>query len=489
MIFASSSDWACISDPNRGVETGAFEPTRMKHSRWCLAWTALAAALGIPLGLPGAQAADASNPPPPLPPPDFLDSKPQLSDLLLKDKPVGRYMTGFPAIGYNQESKLTYGAIAQFYDNGPTNSPFFRYAPYRERLLVGATATTSGNASGFIGYDRPYIGDIPWRIRAGAAYTLTASENYFGIGQSTLGPLTYPGSTKQFHDLESYDDALSQKVNGQTWAAYNEYRRTDANGVLAVERDYLGGRLRPLIGLQFTHVEVHDYTGERIDNAVMQETRLRADYLAGDILGFGGGWDNAFKLGLTYDTRDFEPDPGAGVMLQISARLSTKALGSSFDYQQIAISGRGFCSLLPDPHRLVLAGRLTYALQFGDVPFYSEPIISATDGDFRGLGGYATLRGFAQNRFVGAAAAVANSELRWTIGETTLWKQHLRFMLVPFLDTGRVFDAARDTTLRDWKVDGGIGFRLAWNIATVVSFDYGASSEGSLFSMELGHQF
>lgn len=206
-------------------------------------------------------------------------------------------------------------------------------------------------------------------------------------------------------------------------------------------------------------------------------------------MGFGGGWDNAFKLGLTYDTRDFEPDPSAGVMVQITARLSTKLLGSSFNYQQMAISGRGFYSLLPEPGRLLLAGRLTYALQFGDVPFYSEPIIPATDGDSRGLGGYATLRGFAQNRFVGTAAAYANSELRWTIGETTLFKQHLRFMLVPFVDTGRVFDSARDTTLQGWKFDGGAGFRLAWNIATVVSFDYGLSREGSLFYMELGHQF
>jgi hypothetical protein len=44
-----------------------------------------------------------------------------------------------------------------------------------------------------------------------------------------------------------------------------------------------------------------------------------------------------------------------------------------------------------------------------------------------------------------------NGELRWSFGETTLWGQHLRFMLVPFIDTGRVFDSVRDTTLKDWK--------------------------------------
>jgi outer membrane translocation and assembly module TamA len=62
-------------------------------------------------------------------------------------------------------------------------------------------------------------------------------------------------------------------------------------------------------------------------------------------------------------------------------------------------------------------------------------------------------------------------------------------MLVPFVDTGRVFNSVSDTTFSDWKLDGGIGFRLAWNLSTIISFDYGRSSEGSLFYMEVGHQF
>ena len=480
-----------LAEPNR--DSSLPRVSRVVPVAWrgqlYLARLGLAAVLGGAPGLPMAWAGEATNPPPDLRPPEFLESKPPLSDILLKDKPVGSYVTGFPAFGYNQESKFTYGALAQFYDNGPTNSPFFRYAPYRQRFLLGATASTGRNASGFVGYDRPYIGDTPWRIRAGAAYTVTAFENYFGTSASSLGPLTYPGSTRQFDDFENYSDALDQNVNGRSWTAYNDYKRTEAGGVMTLERDYLGGRLRPLIGLQFSHVSVHDYTGEEIDGAVMHETRLRSDYLAGNIQGFGGGWDNAFKLGLTYDTRGFEPDPSSGIMLQASARLSSKALGSSFDYQQVAISGRTFHNLLPEPSRLVLAGRLTYTMQFGDVPFYSMPTVPATDGDFRGLGGYATLRGFVQNRFVGDAAAFANGELRWTFGKTTFLKQHLRFMAVPFVDTGRVFDSLRDTTFTGWKIDGGVGFRLAWELATVVSFDYGRSSEGGLFYMELGHQF
>jgi hemolysin activation/secretion protein len=128
-------------------------------------------------------------------------------------------------------------------------------------------------------------------------------------------------------------------------------------------------------------------------------------------------------------------------------------------------------------------------MQFGDVPFYSAPTIPFTDGDADGLGGHPTLRGFVSDRFVGEAMAYANGEVRWSFGETTLWGQHLRFILVPFVDTGSVFDSLGDTSFKNWKIDGGIGLRLAWNLATIISFDYARSRESSMFYMELGHQF
>lgn len=458
-----------------------------RRSRW--GWLVLGVAWGEAVVVSLARAAGGTNLPPVLPPPEFLGNKVPLPDLLLKDKRTDKYVTGFPALGFDPESGFNYGAALQWFDNGPDDSPFFRYTPYRRRLLLGATSSTGGSSHAAIGYDIPYIGDSPWRIRAAGLYEQNEFQNYFGHGESTLGPLTYPGSTRAFDDFDDYTRALEQNVNGQTWARYNDYRKTQAGGVLTVERDYFGGRLRPQFGLQFNHVDVGDYTGKSVDGAVMQPTRLLADQQAGRVLGFDGGWDNALKIGLTFDTRDFEPDPAAGTMLQLVGRIATKALGSEFDYQQVSLGWRGFHNLLPKTGRLILAGRLTYVMQFGDVPFYSASNIPYTDGDANGLGGFATLRGFVTDRFVGDAAAVAGAELRWSFGEAMLWGQHLRFMVVPFVDGGRVFDSVGDTTLEDWKADAGAGFRLAWNLSTIVSFDYARSSEGGMFYMELGHQF
>ncbi len=355
------------------------------------------------------QAQDQTNLPPELPPPGFMANKSPLPDLLLKDKREGSYVTGFPAIGWDPETGFNYGAAIQWFDNGPADSPFFRYTPYRQRLAVAAVGSTGGSSRALIGYDRPYVDDSPWRIRAAGIFDQNKFENYFGTGESTLGPLTFPGSDRSYDNFDEYKHALEQNMGGQTWARYNDYRKTQIGGLVALERDYWGGWLRPLIGLQITHVNAGDYTGDSIDGAIMQPTRLFTDNQAGKVIGFDGGWDNALKIGLTFDSRDFEPEPASGVMLQAVGRLSSQVLGSAFDYQQITFSGRGFHNLLGDSGRLVLAGRLTYVMQFGDVPFYSAPNIPFTDGDASGLGGHTTLRGFVTDRFVGDAAAYANA--------------------------------------------------------------------------------
>ena len=176
-------------------------------------------------------------------------------------------MTGFPAIGVDPETGFNYGAALQWFDNGSSDSPFFRYTPYRRRIAVAAAGSTGGSSRALIGYDQPYVGDTPWRIRGAGYFDRNKFQNYFGLGESTLGPLTYPGSPSEFDDYDEYQDALEQNVLGQTWARYNDYDKLRVGGMFTVERDYLGGRLRPQLGFQFTRVDVDDYTGTEVDDA------------------------------------------------------------------------------------------------------------------------------------------------------------------------------------------------------------------------------
>lgn len=104
------------------------------------------------------------------------------------------------------------------------------------------------------------------------------------------------------------------------------------------------------------------------------------------------------------------------------------------------------------------------------------------------LGGFGTLRGFKTKRFIGDSAVLLGGELRTFLTEWTLWGQHLRPGAALFAEAGRSFDGV-DLHFRNWRAGYGGGLRLAWNLATIVSFDLGVSREDTIFYMELGTAF
>jgi outer membrane protein assembly factor BamA len=260
-----------------------------------------------------------------------------------------------------------------------------------------------------------------------------------------------------------------------------------------------GGIVKPYIGFQVSHVWVKDYTGDTVKarNAAGEEvdatqlsTHLNNDCTAGTIDGCNGGWDNFLKLGIVVDTRDFEPDPSKGFIYELLGEFSTVAFGSSFNYGRMTNTIRAYGPLFKHGRqRLVAAGRFLFNWQFGDVPFFSLNEFASSENDFDGLGGFKTLRGFTQDRFVAPVSLLFNAELRYTFAQAHFLRQTLGFTLAPFLDLGKGFDSIGSGTVQNWELSGGAGLRLSWNVSTVVSFDYGIASEGQGFYMTLGHSF
>lgn len=425
------------------------------------------------------------------PPPDFMNKKPLIPGFILKDKREGTYVTGIPVIGSDPESGVALGANIQWFDNGSKDSPFFYYAPYRKRLSATVDLSTGGHQEYILEYDQPYVADTPWRVRAYGAYQADKFADYFGIGESTLGRLSFPGTPgRTYRRTSDYFDALEENRNGQTWARYNYYDRRQVVLVANLERDSLGGLLRPLFGVQISHVDIRDYTGAGVNGATQQETLLRQDYRNGRIRGFDGGWLNFARLGLTYDSRDYEPDPSSGILGQVLLEGTSRWLGANSDYGHVTVGFQGYHALFPDVTRLVLAGNAVYSAHFGRPPFFALPSLAVpNDEGKQGLGGWSTLRGYYANRFVGKVEMHGSLELRWSLRDFDILHQHLKVMLVPFVDAGRAFDTVGRFSLQDWKVSGGLGVRLVWNLATIITFDFGLSRESSLFYLELGHQF
>jgi outer membrane protein assembly factor BamA len=454
----------------------------------CLIW-------GVPFSIAMRSASAAEQPEPPAavlsPPPEIMRNKAPIPELLLRDKREGAYFTGFPLIGVTPESGVVFGGTVQWYDNGSKDSPFFSYAPYRKKLNAIVDFGTKGRQEYILEYDQPYIADTAWRVRATGAYLVYEFEDYFGVGEGTLGPLSFPGTPGvTYARANDYFDALDENRNGQNWSRYNYYDRRQIVFALNVERDYLGGLLRPLVGFQISHVDVRDYTGKDVEGGINQETKLREDSRTGRIEGFDGGWLNLLRVGLTYDSRDYEPDPTSGILAQALFEGTTQFLGGSSTFGHLTVGLQGYYPLIQQATRLVLAGNAVYSAHFGDTPFYALASLAVPGNERKeGLGGWRTLRGFYGNRFVGDVVMQGSLELRWSLFDVTVLSQHLKPMLVPFMDLGRVFDKVDRFSLNDWKVTGGLGVRVAWNLATIVSFEYGMSTEGNLFYMEIGHQF
>jgi outer membrane protein assembly factor BamA len=361
-------------------------------------------------------------------------------------------------------------------------------------------ASTRGAQDHLIDFDAPnFLGSL-FRVRATFEYEAANVWPYYGVGSRTLAPLAFPGAPgKTFGSLSDYNDAQrAVQPDGTTYGLYNAIGFQRPTLQLGVERLLLGGVLRPLVGFGFAYNKLTDFTGQQTDATLANGSSTRApeattlyaaDCAAHRILGCGGGFDNVLRLALSLDTRDFEPDPNDGVYAELSTEIGTKALGSQYDYVRTMLSVRGFYSPIPKIADLVIAVRGLYEVQSSGTPFFSQVWLPFIDDNHEGLGGFRTLRGYDQDRFVGPIIALTNYELRWTFARFKVLNQGFGLMAVPFLDMGRVFDDVGQTSFADWKRAQGMGLRIAWNEATILMADYGFSSEGTGLYLNFNHIF
>jgi hypothetical protein len=416
-----------------------------------------------------------------------------LSPADLARKNDGGYVTGLPLLAYSTDMGFGGGIRLYYFWDGHKDDPRFATTPYLFRVFAQAFASTNGVQFHWIDFDAPKIADTPYRFRSQLIYARNINSNYFGIGDRSLERLHFPGSPQTFSSYADYSAAEQQIAAGDTYAKYDQYDLLRPLAIASVERLFLDGRVRVLGGFGFSYAKIRDYSGHTVDatggSAVEAQTRLATDCAARAIVGCGGGRDDFLRLGISYDTRDFEPDPNTGVFLDAAMDAGTVALGSEYDYVRLLGAARGYYSPIPDRADLVLAGRATFEWQSSGTPFFSMDSFPWTEDPRQGLGGHRTMRGFRQDRFVGPVMALFNGEVRWTFARGTLWRQKLGFIAVPFVDVGRPFDSLGDLTVRDWRLSYGGALRISWNLATIITVDYGRSSEDTGLYINFNHIF
>ena len=192
--------------------------------------------------------------------PDFISARKEIPAELLDQKKEGTYWIGFPIVGYDPDTLFNIGATVNVFSDGPKSSPFFRYNSYERKLALSAAYSTGGAGQVRFIFDAPILMIRPGTFTGLRSISRMISQTISASDQSTLAPLSFPGSNQTYNKYEDFLDAINQVHNGQTYRSYDDYRQQQVFADFSVERDTLGGILRPMAGLQVAYYDIGDYT-------------------------------------------------------------------------------------------------------------------------------------------------------------------------------------------------------------------------------------
>jgi len=408
----------------------------------------------------------------------------RMPDDELAQKKEGFYFTGIPDLSSDPLNGFGAGAEGSLFYNGKKTDPFFAYTPYRAQLNVTVFITTHLQKEVKLGLDVPYIFDTKWRLRAEGAYEINPNLLYFGINEQTLKPLSYYPNNNSALPLvnnASYNSYENNLVG--TKANYNTYTKKEAVLNVSMERSFFEGKLRALVGYEIATVN--------LSSPLNDSSLLHQDAVAKKIVGYGQNRISFAQAGLIYDTRDLETDPTKGSFAELTNEVSLTALGSEFNFNKTFFHYNYYRPVLPHFFkRVTFAGRIAMGYTQGNAPFYEYQDQWSSEGSIEGLGGGQTLRGYKQSRFLARVMQFTNLEFRCRFAQAKLLKQYFAFSAVPFFDAGGVWDDLnRINRTENLRYSEGLGLRIAWNVNTILRFDYAISQEDKQFFFSLGHTF
>lgn len=415
--------------------------------------------------------------------PFAISHEKKLSDEDLKNKREGTYVTGIPDLSSDPVNGFGYGGEGSIFFNGKRSDPFFAYTAYRAKIDIALFNTTRSQRELMLRLDVPYIFNTKWRLRVEAGYESNPNLLYFGNTEKTLLGLSYypnNDSSKPLKTRATYSDYEKSLTAANTF--YNTYLKKEYILNISGERSFFDGKVRALAGFEVAQVNIKTFKGNSL---------LLNDFVQHKISGLGKGIVSFIQLGLIYDTRDLETDPGQGSFAELTNELSLKTLGSAYTLNKTFMHFNHYQNLIKKhPKKLVLAYRIAAGYTAGGSPFFEYQDQWSSEGSIEGLGGAHTLRGYKQSRFMARVMTFNNFELRYRFAQTRVLKQHLAFGTVPFCDIGAIADKIqRISKLNNYRISEGIGLRIVWNVNTVLRFDYALSQEDRQFFFNFAQTF
>ena len=408
----------------------------------------------------------------------------KMPDDELAQKKEGVCFAGVPDLSSDPINGFGAGVEGSLFFNGKKKDPFFAYTPYRAELNLAVFVTTRLQREIKLGLDVPYIFNTKWRLRAEAAYEVNPNFLYFGITEQTLKPLSYYPNNNPSNSIvnnASYNNYENSLTGNR--AFYNTYTKSEAVLNVSMERSFIEGKLRTLVGYEIAQIKVN--------TPLNDSAAVHRDFDSGKIKGFGNNTISMVQLGLIYDTRDLETDPTKGIFAEVTNEVCLAALGSQYNFNKTFLHVNAYYLIFPKTFkRMILCGSFGFSFMQGDAPFFEYPDAWSSEGDIDGMGGSKTLRGYKQARFAAPIMQYLDIELRYKFMQFKVLKQHLALSVVPFFDEASVWDNfSRLNHVENIRYSEGLGLRIAWNVNTILRFDYAISKEDRQFFFSLGHTF
>ncbi len=365
---------------------------------------------------------------------------------------TGLSFVPFPMAGYDGAKGILFGALMNVYDFGDgTTYPNPRSSCYFE-------------ASGYTGGSKTFVASFDsWtlysrlRMNLAASHFADSAMEFFGFG-----------GRRTFYDADAAD-------------GFYKYSRSTTN----VRADFswkIKGHLSWEAGYHFNAFGIKDYQPQNEEEGISLFSLYRYWGIIPSDETFRK-YSSALRLGLRYDSRDYEGVPTNGILAGASMVAAPNFFGSSESYLKVQATLRQYIPLAKEC--LTLAYRLDYQDFIGDAPWYVLPYYTPGGPvyDNTALGGYRTVRGLMYNRVSGPGVGSFNTELRWKFAGFTLLRQDIGLMFSGFCDG--------ITSLRHFNVSNRTGAfpGLYSKYMTTVSGDTLHLSAGAALKIILNRNF
>lgn len=388
-----------------------------------------------------------------------------------------------PTPTFNTDLGFQYGALVYFFNYGDGS----RYPQFDHSLYFEVSRFTKGSGINRFSFDSDRL--------------VKGIRTSVDISLLTDKALDFYG----FNGYESKYNPVWEDDENNDYVSRVFYRherklfrfKTDLQGKLS------GEKLGWVAGFTYYNFDVNSVDIDNLNKGKDDEDKLPdVAGLYDRYVGWGiisdkeknGGSITYLKLGLSYDTRDNEPNPMSGIWAEVVLQTAPSFLGNKdYPHTKIAITFREYFTIIEND--LSFAYRLGYQGTIsGEPPFFAQPLMitSVLRGAFsEGLGGGKSVRGVLRNRIVGDGFVYGNLELRWKFFHGKFRNKNLYLALNTFVDGGKVVSPIEfDTSLVppseyenffNQDKDGlhlcyGAGFRVVLNQNFIVACDFGKTT-------------